>query len=197
MRSAAPSGQHRSDDEAAEAVAESEPIEVGDLLDDPRTDAEALCLCSLLWSSPVVARTIVEALGGSDFERPVYGELFTVIAEQVQAGTPHDPASIAAALTQAGKSAGHRGTQLAGALSEATMAGGAPEAVGHYAITVVSAAYRRGFHLAAAAMTQGAEQLPQDQLFEHLVSIGRAQRAATERLHTITTTLSAEETRPR
>lgn len=72
-------------------------------LDDPRTDAEALCLCSLLWSSPAVARTIVAALTGSDFERPVYGELFTVIAEQVQTNTPHDPASIAAALTQAGK----------------------------------------------------------------------------------------------
>jgi len=185
--SAAPSGQHRSYDEAAELVAEYGPIEAGDLLDDPRTDAEALCLCSLLWSSAAVARTIIGALASSDFESPVYGELFTVIAEQVEAGIPHDPASIAAALTQTGRTVGHHGNQLSRALSDATMAGGAPEAAGHYAITVVSAAYRRGFHLAAASLTAAAEQLPQDELFEHLLSIGRAQRAATERLHTITT----------
>ncbi len=44
-------------------------------------------------------------------------------------------------------------------------------------------------------MTAAAEQLPQDQLFEHLVRIGRAQRAATERLCTITTALGADEAR--
>jgi hypothetical protein len=65
----------------------------------------------------------------------------------------------------------------------------APEAVGHYAITVVCAAYRRGFHAAAASLTDAAEQLPQDQLFPHLVSIGRAQRRATQRLGAITSTL--------
>ncbi len=32
-------------DDAAQEVEGQEPIEVGDLLDDPRTDAEALCLC--------------------------------------------------------------------------------------------------------------------------------------------------------
>ncbi len=108
---------------------------------------------------------------------------------QIEAGTPHDPASVAAALTQTGRAAGHRGTQLSRALSDATMAGGAPEAVGHYAITVVCAAYRRGFHAAANSLTEAAEQLPQDQLFPHLVSIGRAQRTATQRLADISSVL--------
>jgi len=138
----------------------------------------------------VAARTITTALTADDFHRPVYGELFVTIAGQVAAGAPHDPASIAAALTQAGKTAGHRGTQLARALTQAVMAGSPPEAAGHYAITVASAAYRRSFHTAAAALTQAAEQLPQDQLFAHLVSIGRDQRAATERLQTMTDTLT-------
>jgi len=73
---------------------------------------------------------------------------------------------------------------------DATMAGSPPEAAGHYAIAVASAAYRRGFHTAAAALAQAAEQLPQDQLFDHLVSIGREQRIATEHLHRIQTALS-------
>ncbi len=109
-------------DEAA-----GDSIQVGDLLEDPLTDAEALCLCSLLWSPAPTARAITTTLSSGDFHRPVYGELFDTIAEQVAAGVPHDPASIAAVLTQAGKTAGHRGTQLA----RATMAGSPPEAVGH------------------------------------------------------------------
>ncbi len=142
-------------DEAADGI-----VQVGDLLDDPRTDAEALCLCSLLWSPTPTARAITTALTGNDFHRPVYGELYAVIAEQVAAGTPHDPASVAAALTQAGRTAGHRGTQLARALTQATMAGSPPEAAGHYAITVASAAYRRGFHTAAAASTPPPRRWP-------------------------------------
>ncbi len=171
-----------------------EAVGVGDLVDDPRTNAEALCLCALLWATTTVAAHVVDALVRTDFDRVVYGELLDVIATQVRAGTPHDPASIAAALTQSGRTAGHQGQQLARALTEVTMAGGSPEAAGHYAITVLSAAYRRGFHTAAASMTQAAEQLPQDQLFEHLVSIGRAQRTATQRLHTSTRTLNGNPT---
>jgi len=177
-------------EDATHEVDAGEPIEVGDLLDDPRTDAEALCLCALLWSPADTASDVSDLLRSTDFERGVYGELFEVITAQVAAGAPHDPASIAAALTQAGKTAGHRGTQLARALTQAVMAGSPPQAVGHYAVTVASAAYRRSFHTAAAALTQATEQLPQDQLFEHMVSIGRAQRAATERLDTLSRGLS-------
>jgi len=54
---------------------------------------------------------------------------------------------------------------------------------------VVCAAYRRGFHAAATSLTEAAEQLPQDQLFEHLLSIGRAQRTATQRLADISSML--------
>ena len=166
-----------------------EPIEVGDLLDDPRTDVEALCLCALLWSPADTASDVSGLLRGTDFERGVYGELFEVITAEVRSGAPHDPASIAAALTQSGRTGGHRGAQLTRALSSVTIAGAVPETVGHYAVAVLSAAYRRSFHLAAMALAQAAEQLPEDQLFEHLLSIGRTQ-LATERLHHGTTLLS-------
>lgn len=156
-----------------------------DLLDDPRTDVEALCLCALLWASAEVAMHVVKALEATDFDRPVYGELFEAVARQVQAGRPHDPASIAAYLAQSGTQAGHRGGQLNRALSDTTLVGSSPEITGHYAVTVVAAAYRRGFHAAGAAITQAAEELPQAELFEHLVSIGRGQRTATERLRDV------------
>ena len=57
-------------------------------------------------------------------------------------------------------------------------------------MAVLSAGYRRSFHVAARSMAAAAEQLPQDLLFEHLLSIGKAQRAATERLHHASTSLS-------
>ncbi len=178
------------DDEAAAHVDAEEPIEVGDLLDDPRTDVEALCLCALLWSPTDTASDVNDLLCSTDFDRGVYGELFEVITAQVRSGAPHDPASIAATLTQSRRTGGHRGAQLTRALSSVTVAGAVPETVGHYTVAVLSAGYRRGFHRAAQSMAAAAEQLPQDLLFEHLLSIGRAQRAATERLHHGTTLLS-------
>jgi len=129
-------------------------------------------------------------LCSTDFERGVYGELFEVLTAQVRSGAPHDPASIAATLTQSGRTGGHHGTQLTRALPSVTIAGAVPETVGHYALAVLSAGYRRGFHLAARSMAAAAEQLPQDLLFDHLLSIGKAQRVATERLHHASTSLS-------
>jgi len=178
------------DDDAAAHVDAEEPIEVEDLLEDPRTDVEALCLCALLWSPTDTASDVSDLLRSTDFDRGVYGKLFEVITAQVRSGAPHDPASIAATLTQSGRTGGHRGAQLTRALSSVTIAGAVPETVGHYAAAVLSAGYRRGFHLAAMALAEAAEQLSQDQLFDHLLSIGRAQRAATERLHHGTTLLS-------
>jgi len=177
-------------EDATHEVDAEDLIEVGDLLDDPRTDVEALCLYALLWSATDTASDVSDLLCSTDFERGVYGELFDVITAQVRTGAPHDPASIASTLTQSGRAGGHRGAQLTRALSSVTIAGAVPETVGHYAAAVLSAAYRRSFHLAAMALAQAAEQLPEDQLFEHLLSIGRAQRAATERLHHGTTLLS-------
>lgn len=56
---------------------------------------------------------------------------------------------------------------------------------------VVTAGYRRGFHAAATAIAQAARQLPVDELFSHLVAVGRAQRTATERWQHISTALDA------
>jgi len=126
-------------EDATHEVDGDEPIEVGDLLDDPRTDVEALCLCALLWSPTDTASDVSDLLRSTDFERGVYGELFEVITAQVRSGAPHDPASIAATLTQSGRTGGHRGAQLTRALSSVTIAGAVPETVGHYAAAVLAA----------------------------------------------------------
>jgi len=87
-----------------ESTVSDESIDADDLLEDPRTDAEALCLCGLLWAPAEAARQVVAVLTAADFHRPIYGELFETIAAHVRAGgTLHDPASIAAHLTQTGK----------------------------------------------------------------------------------------------
>jgi len=127
------------DDEAADHVDAEEPIEGGDLLEDPRTDVEALCLCALLWSPTDTASDVSDLLRSTDFDRGVYGDLFEVITAQVRSGAPHDPASIAATLTQSGRTGGHRGAQLTRALSSVTIAGAVPETVGHYAAAVLAA----------------------------------------------------------
>jgi len=114
-------------EDATHEVDGDEPIEVGDLLDDPRTDVEALCLCALLWSPTDTASDVSDLVRSTDFERGVYGELFEVITAQVRSGAPHDPASIASRLTQSGRTGGHRGAQLTRALSSVTIAGAVPE----------------------------------------------------------------------
>ena len=92
-------------DEAAAQVDAEEPTEVEDLLEDPPTDMEALCLCTLLWASTEEATGVVGGLTARDFHRPVYGELFDVITTEVREMKPHDPASIAAALAEHGRTA--------------------------------------------------------------------------------------------
>jgi replicative DNA helicase len=163
-----------------------------DLLEDPRLDSEALCLCGLLWSTPGAARRVVDLLEAGDFDRPAHAALFQLVADEVREGRPHDPASIAAALTHQG--AQDPGGLMAKALAAATTAGAAPESTGHHAVTVATTAYRRSFHTAATALTQAAEQLPTDELFDHLVDIGRAQRTATQRLQHLRSTLATSRT---
>jgi replicative DNA helicase len=164
------------DDDLTDLLAES------DLDEDPRTDIEALCLCALLWASTPTAVAVTGLLEPRDFHNPIHGDLLALLATQVRAGRLHDPASIAAVLTDTGQAAGHHGDQLTRVLARSTAAGAAPEAAGHYALAVATAAYRRGFHAAAAALTQGAEQLPTHDLFDHLVTIGRERRTAATRL---------------
>lgn len=169
-----------------------ERLHAADLTEDPRLDSEALCLCAVLWSTPVSARTVVELLVAADFDRPAHRDLLELVREQLQQGRPHDPASIAAVLTRRGT--GHHGSLVARALADATAAGAAPESAGHHAVHVVAAAYRRSFHAAAAGLAQAAEQLGEHELFPHLVHLGRAQRAATERLQHVTTALDTSHT---
>ena len=162
-----------------------EPVDVDDLVDDPRTDIEALALGALLWAPAAEARRVTGVLTGADFARPMYAELYEAITAQVDADVPHDPASTAAYLTQVGKAAGHRGALLHRALTQATLSGAAAEFAGHYARAVIGAAYRRSYYAAAASLAQAAAELPEHELFEHLVSIGRAQRAASQRLSAV------------
>lgn len=155
---------------------------VDDLAVDPRTDAEALALCALLWAPRATAARITTALVETDFYDPRYGELFALISAHVAAGTPHDPASIAATITANGSGPDHHGTRLLSALTDVTIAGVAPETAPHYALAVARAAYRRGYTHAATAMAQGAAELPEAYLFDHLLTIGRERRTATTRL---------------
>ncbi len=97
------------DDAAAAHVDAGEPTEVEDLLEDPRTDVEALCLCTLLWASTDDATRVIGELTARDFHRPVYGELLDVIAVAVRISRPHDPASIAAILAEPARPVGTAG----------------------------------------------------------------------------------------
>ena len=169
-----------------------ERLHAEDLTEDPRLDAEALCLCAVLWSTPAAARVVLEHLVVEDFDRPAHRDLVAIITEQLQHNQPHDPASIAAVLTRQGT--GHHGHLVAKALADATAAGAAPESAGHHAVHVVSASYRRGFLAADAGLAQAAAELAEDDLFPHLVAVGRAQRAATERLQAITAALDTSHT---
>jgi replicative DNA helicase len=178
------------DDDVTDLLAES------DLDEDPRTDIEALCLCALLWAPTPTAVAVTGLLEPRDFHNPIHGDLLALLATQVRAGRLHDPASIAAALTDTGQAAGHHGTQLTRGLLRATAAGAAPEAAGHYALAVATAAYRRGFHAAATALTQGAEQLPTNDLFDHLLAIGRERRAAAARLQQLRDALDPSQRLP-
>lgn len=69
------------------------------------------------------------------------------------------------------------------------MAGAGPEAAARYALAVARTAYRRGYATAATALAQAAVELPEDQLFDHLVAVGRERRAATRRLNALRTAL--------
>ncbi len=155
---------------------------VPELSEDPRTDVEALCLCALLWAPQATTTLVTGLLTAGDFYRPRYGQLFTLIATHAVAGTPHDPASIAATITAAGTGPDHHGTVLLRALTDATLAGAGGEAAHHYALAVARAAYRRGYATAAVAMAQAATELDEADLFDHLLTLGRERRAATTRL---------------
>lgn len=151
---------------------------------DPRTDPESLTLCALMWSTDTAAAArVTGALVPADFAEPAYAELFTVIAELVTSGQPHDPASIAAVLHRAG--GGQKDAPLRRALADVVTADttGSSAAV-HYADIVLSQSYRRSFHITGQRLIQAAEQGPEDELFDYMVQLGTMQRAAWKRLNT-------------
>ncbi|NKR30227.1 DNA helicase [Rhodococcus hoagii] len=169
-------------------IAATEPtdeIRADDLAEDPREDIEALCLCALLWAPSDTAARIAAVLEPADFYRPIYTELYTVIADLVRAGVPHGTAMVAAKLEQDGRLGGHTGQRLTKALTDITLVGADGISAGHYTHAVITRAYRRGFHDAARSLAEAAQELPEDQLFEHMVALGRERRAATRRLETI------------
>ncbi|MBX9152233.1 DNA helicase [Rhodococcus qingshengii] len=148
-------------------------------------DVEAQLLCSLLWAPADRAAGAIAAMTRADFYRPVHAELFTAIADLVTAGKPHNGAYVLSTLQQAGRTAGQRGKQLTTALTDITTIGIPSGELEHYVGAVLTQAYRRGFRAAAQSLAQAADELPEDQLFEHLLSIGRERRTAYERLNTI------------
>jgi hypothetical protein len=115
----------------------------------------------------------------------VNAALFTAISELVEAGKPHNSAHVFTTLQQEGRTSGHLGKQLTKALTDITTIGIPSAELEHNIAAVLTQAYRRGFREAARSLAQAAEELPEDQLFEHLLSIGRERRAASQRLAAI------------
>lgn len=162
-----------------------DPIQPEDYADDLHNDVEALFLCALLWAPAEAATRAVDLLETTDFERTTHREFFRLITRLIRGGAPHNPAMVGAALEQSGHLAGHHGSERSRHLANITTLGAEHTAVDHYARAVFSQAYRRSFAAAATALTQAAQQLPEDQLYEHMCEIGRRQRAFTDRRNTI------------
>ncbi|KQU28404.1 hypothetical protein ASG69_10340 [Rhodococcus sp. Leaf225] len=137
-----------------------------------------------MWSVDTVAAVrVTSALEPADFAEPAYAELFAVIAELVTSEQPHDPASVAAVLHRGG--GGQKDAPLRRALADVVTADitGFSASV-HYADIVLSQSYRRSFHIAGQRLMQAAEEGPEDELFDYMVELGTAQRAAWSRLNT-------------
>jgi len=148
----------------------------------PIGDLEELLIGALLWAHPAAAKHVTKHLTPDDFALPLYRELFEAIAELISEGAPHQAPMVAGRLDRDGRLGGHAGQRLKAALLSATTVGADGAAVAHYARAVASAAYRRSFHDAGLAIAEAAQSLPEADLFEHMVTLGRRQRAATKRL---------------
>lgn len=156
-----------------------------DLNYTPHLDVEAQTLCALLWASPAVARTVVDVLTANDFYRPIYSDLFTVIARLVDDGRPHSSVLVLAELQRTGKVSG----LLTRALTEVTLADAREHETTHYARAVLAQSYRRGYAAAAARLAQLAAEANEDELYEQLCVLGRERREAKTRLEKATEVL--------
>lgn len=158
-------------------------LDSGDLELDP----EAQCLNALLWTPSETVARIAEHLDEGDFYRPDFGAIFTVITRLARAGQAHTAALVA---TELQREAGARSDYLRRALLDVIVGDARAHDAGHYALAVLSQAYRRGYAIAAARLTQIAETVTEDELFEHMCVLGRERRTARDRLHTATTALA-------
>ncbi|MDV8078035.1 DnaB-like helicase N-terminal domain-containing protein [Rhodococcus sp. IEGM 1370] len=153
----------------------------------PSTDPEALLLSALMWSNhpdgpTAETQRIVATVTAADFDTAAYARLYEVIAALVAAGEQHDPASVTHALARAG-SGGPAGDSLRHRLTGVATAGGHAAAAAHYADMVLAQAYRRSYRTVGESITQAADELPEEYLFEHMIEHGRAQRALWNRLN--------------
>ena len=165
--------------------AAADPIQPEDYADDLHNDVEALFLCALLWAPRAAAQHAIGILEPTDFARPIHREFFSLITRLIAGGAPHNAVMVGSELEQSGDLAGHLGSERSRHLANLATLGAEHTAVDHYARAVFSQAYRRSFASAATALTQAAQELPADQLYEHMCEIGRRQRALTERRNTI------------
>ena len=178
---------------AEDPQATADPVDVDDLAatDDaptvPELDPEAALLCALLHTTDTTeARHITRHLTAGDFLTPRYDELYAVIADLVTADEPHHPTRVLAALTSAGRMAGHHGRLLADALQTVTLLGTPAVGLTTLAADVLDAAYRRRFAATAKALTRASAEAPTDELFEILLAQGRAMRTETKRRASLT-----------
>ncbi|MFZ2176968.1 MAG: DnaB-like helicase N-terminal domain-containing protein [Rhodococcus sp. (in: high G+C Gram-positive bacteria)] len=144
--------------------ADTDPLQPEDFADDLHNDVEALFLCALLWAPPVSAKRAVDILEATDFVRPIHREFFSLITRLVEGGAPHNATMVGAALERSGDLAGHLGSERSRHLANLATLGAEHTAIHYYAHAVFSQAYRRSFAAAATALTQAAQELPQDQL---------------------------------
>ena len=177
-----------------DSQATADPVDVDDLAatDDaptvPELDPEAALLCALLHTTDTTeARHITAHLTESDFLNTRYGQLYAVIAELIAADEPHHPTRVLAALTSAGRMAGHHGRLLADALQTVTLLGTPAVGLTTLAADVLDAAYRRYFAVTAQALTQASTEAPTDALFDILLDHGRTMRREHNRRTALTT----------
>ncbi|WP_068278901.1 DnaB-like helicase N-terminal domain-containing protein [Aldersonia kunmingensis] len=150
-------------------------------------DPEAQCLNALLWSPATTVTRIAEHLDETDFYRPDFAELYTVIARLARAGQAHTAALVAAQLQ---RTAGMRSDYLRRALLDVAIGDARAHDANHYALAVLSQSYRRGYIIAATRLSHIAETAGEDELFEQMCVLGRACHAARDRLHAATTALT-------
>lgn len=147
-----------------------------------RLDPEAQLLCSMIWhkgTSPALSY-VVEHLSEDDFFNPMYGWIFTIIAQAVGEGMPHDATAINVRLAAEGQKAdGYRRVLLAivGLMAPS-------DNLIYYADQVISTWYRRQYAQMATALVHISKEAPEGELFDRMVKHGRQQREAKNRRET-------------